>query len=156
MVPDIISPTEAASLFCAGVTTYVPLKDHGAGPDKIVGVIGIGDLGHLAIHDSKRDEALKLGATQFVNTRDPEQVKRAKHSIDILLVAGLGKEVSVIGSLTGGRKAVEEMLAFAAAHGVRSWIEKREMSDINAVVKYVMEGGPRYRIVMETEAASKV
>lgn len=48
----------------------------------------------LSTSDSKRDEALKLGATQFVNTRDPEQVKRAKHSIDILLVAGLGKEVN--------------------------------------------------------------
>ncbi|KAG0333171.1 hypothetical protein BG000_009417 [Podila horticola] len=36
-------------LFCAGVATCIPLKDHGAGPDKTVGVIGIGGLGHLAI-----------------------------------------------------------------------------------------------------------
>lgn len=72
----------AAPLFCAGLTTYSPLKDHGAGPSKTVGVVGIGGLGHLAIQwaaamkckevvafstsDNKREESKKLGATKFV------------------------------------------------------------------------------------------
>lgn len=126
-------------------------------------------------------------------TGHPEQLKAAIHSIDILLVAGLGKtvdwnelvslvanygtfvllalpeslvainpaglifrQVNVTGSLTGGRRTLLEMLDFAAKHNVRPWIEKREMNDINEMVKYVMEGGPRYRAVMEMEAASKI
>lgn len=72
----------AAPFFCAGLTTYSPLIEHGAGPCKTVGVVGIGGLGHLAIQwaaamkckevvafstsNNKRDEAKKLGATKFV------------------------------------------------------------------------------------------
>ncbi|KFH61757.1 hypothetical protein MVEG_12407 [Podila verticillata NRRL 6337] len=208
-VPSNISPAEAAPLFCAGLTTYSPLKNHGAGPNKTVGVIGIGGLGHLAIQwaaamkckevvaistsDNKRDEAFKLGATKFVNSKDPEQFKAAFHSIDILLVAGISKdvdwnellslvanrgtfvllavpeslmtfspyellmrEVNVTGSLIGGRRITAEMLEFASKHNVRPWIEKRPMSDINAAVQYVIDGKPRYRVVLETEAAAKI
>jgi D-arabinose 1-dehydrogenase-like Zn-dependent alcohol dehydrogenase len=69
-------------LFCAGITTYSPLKHAKAGPGVRVGVVGIGGLGHLGIQwaralkcdevvaistsDSKREEAFKLGATKFV------------------------------------------------------------------------------------------
>ncbi|KAF9277020.1 hypothetical protein BGZ68_009595, partial [Mortierella alpina] len=48
-IPSEISAAEAAPLLCAGVTTYSPLRRHGAGPGKTVGVIGIGGLGHLGI-----------------------------------------------------------------------------------------------------------
>ncbi|KAF8904298.1 hypothetical protein BGZ58_006505, partial [Dissophora ornata] len=81
-IPSQISAAEAAPLLCAGITTYAPLKQNGAGPGMRVGVIGIGGLGHLAIQwasalncdevvaistsDSKRDESKKLGATKFV------------------------------------------------------------------------------------------
>ncbi|KAF9419690.1 hypothetical protein BGZ76_004221, partial [Entomortierella beljakovae] len=81
-VPSEISLLEAPPLFCAGVTTYTPLRTSKAGPGKRVGIIGIGGLGHLAIQwaramecdevvaistsDCKRDEAKKLGATKFV------------------------------------------------------------------------------------------
>lgn len=115
------------------------------------------------------------------------------HTIDILLVAGIGKDadwnellslvanrgtlvllaipeslvtlnpaelfmrqVNVTGSLIGGRKITAEMLAFASEHNVRPWIEKYSMSDINKVVQHVINGNPRYRVVMETEAAAKI
>lgn len=59
------------------------------------------------------------------------------------------RQVNVAGSLTGGRRTVLEMLDFAAKHNVRPWIEKREIKDINEAVKYVMEGGPRYRVLLQ-------
>ncbi|KAF8975157.1 hypothetical protein BGZ46_009386 [Entomortierella lignicola] len=207
-VPAQISAAEAAPLFCAGVTTYAPLKHHGAGPGKRVGVIGIGGLGHLGIQwaralncdevvaistsDSKREEATKLGATKFVNSKKPEDMKEAAQSMDIILctsfatdtnwgevlslVANHGKlvllalpeqplsipggalitrHVSIVGSLIGGKIDINEMLQFAADKNVRPWIEKMPMSDANAAVKHMMEGRPHYRIVMETEAASR-
>ncbi|KAG0027593.1 hypothetical protein BGZ81_005442 [Podila clonocystis] len=208
-IPSSISPAEAAPLFCAGLTTYSPLKDHGAGPNKTVGVVGIGGLGHLAIQwaaamkckevvafstsDGKREEAKKLGATKFVNSKNPEEYKAAVHTIDILLIAGIGKDtnwnellalvanrgtlvllaipeapmtinpsdlfmrqVSVTGSLIGGPKITAEMLAFAAKHNVRPWIEMYAMKDINKAVKRVIDGNPRYRVVMTTEAAARI
>ncbi|KAI9242352.1 MAG: hypothetical protein BYD32DRAFT_483306 [Podila humilis] len=208
-VPSNISPAEAAPLFCAGLTTYAPLRDHGAGPDKTLGVIGIGGLGHMAIQwaaamkckevvaistsDRKRDEAFKLGATKFINSKNPEEFKAALMSMDIVvctsidknadwgellsLVANGGKfimlampeslmvippaallfrQVSIVGSLIGGRNTTAEMLDFASKHNVRPWIEKMPMSDANAAIKHMMEGGPRYRVVMETEAGAKM
>lgn len=42
IVPKEISSVEAASFFCAGITTYTPLKRYKAGPNTRLGVIGIG------------------------------------------------------------------------------------------------------------------
>ncbi|KAG0331299.1 hypothetical protein BG005_005838, partial [Podila minutissima] len=96
-----------APLFCAGLTTYAPLRDYGAGPDKTIGVIGIGGLGHMAIQwaaamkckeivaistsDRKRVEAFKLGATKFVNSKNPEEFKAATMSLDIVLCTSIDK-----------------------------------------------------------------
>lgn len=144
----------------------------------------------ISSSDSKREDALKLGATKFVNSQNEAEVKACAQSMDIILctsfeknadwgvllslVANNGKmvllampeapltippgafifrQVSMVGSLIGGMTMVRKMLDFAAAHNVRPWIEKMPMSDANAAVKHVMEGRPRYRVVMETAAA---
>ncbi|KAG9319299.1 hypothetical protein KVV02_005017 [Mortierella alpina] len=207
-IPSEISAAEAAPLLCAGITTYAPLKLHGAGPGKTVGVIGIGGLGHLGIQfacamgcdeivaistsDSKREEAKTLGATKFINSKNPEELASIAQSLDILLCTSydknqnwgelldlvatrgtfhllalpetplsipggalLWRQVSMVGSAIGDKEAVKEMLQFAAEKNVRPWIEKMPMGDPNAALKHMMKGGPRYRIVMETEAASR-
>lgn len=48
-IPDAIASDIAAPMFCAGVTMYSPLKRNGAGPGKMVGIIGIGGLGSVTI-----------------------------------------------------------------------------------------------------------
>ncbi|KAG0316522.1 hypothetical protein BGZ99_006851 [Dissophora globulifera] len=208
-IPSNISPAEAAPLLCAGATTYAPLKRYNAGPGKRVGVIGIGGLGHLGIQwaralncdevvaistsDSKREEATKLGATKFVNSKNPEDMKAAARSMDLILCTSFGENqdwgklislvanhgtfilvalpdnpisfrasaltsrcVSVTGSMIAGRETVQEMFAFASEKGVRPWIEKMPMSNANGGVKHMMEGHPRYRIVLETPAAARL
>ncbi|KAF9331142.1 hypothetical protein BG006_005979 [Podila minutissima] len=93
-----------------------PAEDHGAGPNKTAGFVGIGGLGHLAIQwaaamkcknvvafstsDSKREEAKKLGAAGHPRAARDAQPGRA--------------------------------------------IEKYSMSDINKVVKHVINGNLRY------------
>ncbi|RIB23427.1 chaperonin 10-like protein [Gigaspora rosea] len=99
-IPKEISSAEACPLLCAGLTTFLPLKHHKVGPGNKVGIVGIGGLGHLAIQwaakmgaevtaisqsDKKRDEAIKLGATHFMNASDPNDVKKFTHSLDIIL-----------------------------------------------------------------------
>lgn len=46
-----------------------------------------------------------------------------------------------------------EMLDFAAKHNIRPWVEKRPFEEVNEAFKDVHAGKPRYRIVLETDAA---
>jgi len=89
-----------APLLCAGITTYSPLRHWNAGPGKKVGVVGIGGLGHMGLKiahamgahvvafttsESKRAEALKLGADEVVNSRDAAQMQAHAGSFDFIL-----------------------------------------------------------------------
>lgn len=89
-----------APLLCAGITTYSPLKRWGVGPGKKVAVAGLGGLGHLGVKlavamgadvtvlstsPSKEADARSLGATGFLNVRDPEVVTAAAGKFDFLL-----------------------------------------------------------------------
>jgi D-arabinose 1-dehydrogenase-like Zn-dependent alcohol dehydrogenase len=48
-IPDGIAPEAAAPMLCGGITLYSPLKNHGCGPGKKVGIIGVGGLGHFGV-----------------------------------------------------------------------------------------------------------
>jgi D-arabinose 1-dehydrogenase-like Zn-dependent alcohol dehydrogenase len=49
LMPEGISPEDAAPLLCAGITTFNALRHSGAGPGDLVAVQGVGGLGHLGI-----------------------------------------------------------------------------------------------------------
>jgi uncharacterized zinc-type alcohol dehydrogenase-like protein len=89
-----------APLLCAGITTYSPLRHWGAGPNKKVGVIGLGGLGHLALKfahafgahvvqfttsESKIDDAKKLGADEVVLSKDSAAMQKHAGSFDFIL-----------------------------------------------------------------------
>jgi uncharacterized zinc-type alcohol dehydrogenase-like protein len=89
-----------APLLCAGITTYSPLRHWGVGPDKKVGVIGLGGLGHLALKfahafgayvvqfttsESKINDALKLGANEVVISKDSEHMAKHAGSFDFIV-----------------------------------------------------------------------
>jgi hypothetical protein len=60
-IPDGISSSLAASMMCAGVTMYSPLKQYGAGTQrKNVGIVGIGGLGHFVSGATSRDRSMLL------------------------------------------------------------------------------------------------
>jgi alcohol dehydrogenase/propanol-preferring alcohol dehydrogenase len=88
LVPEGLSPVEAAPLMCAGITTFNALRNGGAGPGELVAVLGIGGLGHLAIQfatrmgfktvaiargSDKEPLAKQLGAQQYIDStaKDP-------------------------------------------------------------------------------------
>lgn len=72
-VPAALDPARAAPILCAGITVYSPLKHWKAGPDKKVGVLGMGGLGHMAIKI-----ASAMGAHVTVFTTSPGKVADAK------------------------------------------------------------------------------
>ncbi|KND03420.1 uncharacterized protein SPPG_00906 [Spizellomyces punctatus DAOM BR117] len=100
-LPEALESTVAAPLLCAGLTTYAPLKRHGAGPGKRVGVLGIGGLGHLGLQwaralgahviaishsPKKKDECLRLGAHEFINMGgDKAEIKKYRNTLDLIL-----------------------------------------------------------------------
>jgi len=89
-----------APLLCAGITTYSPLRHWNVGPGKKVGVVGIGGLGHMGVKiahamgarvvafttsESKRQDALQLGADEVVVSRDATQMRAHRGSFDLIL-----------------------------------------------------------------------
>lgn len=98
--PDGITDEHAAPLQCGGVTVFNALHMYDVQPTSRVGVLGVGGLGHLAIQfaakmgcevvvfsgtDGKKDEAMKLGASEFHATKGIDKLKLDR-GIDILLV----------------------------------------------------------------------
>lgn len=133
-IPDILDSATAAPLMCAGITVYAPLELFGAGPGKKVAVMGLGGLGHLAVRfakamgaevtvishsESKRQDALDLGADYFVYSGDTDKMASLAMFFDILVNAisapldispylkllGLGGVMAIVG-LTGQPYAV--------------------------------------------------
>ncbi|AXC10825.1 Alcohol dehydrogenase [Acidisarcina polymorpha] len=99
-IPAALESEHVAPLLCAGITVYNPLREYQVNPTSRVGIIGIGGLGHIALQfarafgayvtgfstsANKEQEALSLGAHQFVNTRDSKGLKSLVGHFDLIL-----------------------------------------------------------------------
>jgi uncharacterized zinc-type alcohol dehydrogenase-like protein len=99
-LPAGLDPAKAGPLFCGGITVFNPIVQFGIKPTDRVGVIGIGGLGHMALKflrawgcevvaftssDSKRDEALQLGAHSVVNSRNTAEMEKLAGSFNFIL-----------------------------------------------------------------------
>ena len=91
-----------APLLCAGITMWSPLRHWNVGPGKKVGIIGIGGLGHMGIKlthalgahvvafttsESKRKDALALGADEVVVSRNTEEMNAHAGTLDLIVNA---------------------------------------------------------------------
>lgn len=99
-IPDNLPDEAAAPLMCGGATVFNALHFYETAPTDRVGIVGIGGLGHLAIQfankmgcevvvfsstDSKKEEAMSLGASEFVATKGKKELSVSK-PINRLLV----------------------------------------------------------------------
>src|SRR5262249_35148207 len=89
MAPDL-NDTDAAPLLCAGITTFNALRNSGARPGDTVVILGIGGLGHPAIHyapksgyrtiavargEDKGPLAKQLGAHVYIDSTSQDPAK---------------------------------------------------------------------------------
>ena len=101
-ISDKLDPAAAAPLLCAGITTWSPLRHWNVGPQHRVGVVGLGGLGHMAIKlahalgahvvlfttsESKRADALALGADEVVISRDADAMAARVNTLDFIINA---------------------------------------------------------------------
>lgn len=101
-IPEGLSSEDAAPMLCGGITVYSPLKQNGCGPGKTVGVVGVGGLGHFAVlfakalgadrvvgisrKGDKREDAIKLGADEYIATAEDEGWdKKNRRTLDLII-----------------------------------------------------------------------
>jgi len=99
-IPDSMELDVAAPLLCAGITTYSPLREWGAGPGKKVGIMGLGGLGHMGVKHahamgadvtlishspSKEADAKRLGAHDFLLLSDRAAMKERAMTFDLIV-----------------------------------------------------------------------
>jgi uncharacterized zinc-type alcohol dehydrogenase-like protein len=99
-IPANLPLDKAAPLLCAGITTYSPLHHWKVKAGDQVAVVGLGGLGHMGVKiavalgaevtvlstsDNKKDDAIKLGAKHFLNTKKPETFQENMGKFDFIL-----------------------------------------------------------------------
>lgn len=99
-VPENLDLKAVAPLLCAGITVYSPLRYAKVGKGTKVAVVGLGGLGHMAVKfaasfgadvtvistsPGKKEDALKLGAHNFLLSTDKEAMKAHKESFDVIV-----------------------------------------------------------------------
>lgn len=99
-IPSTIPLENAAPLMCAGITLYSPLRHWKVGRGKRVAIVGFGGLGHVGVQiahamgahvtvlelsSQKREDAIRLGAAEYVVTSDAGALSRHKDAFDLVV-----------------------------------------------------------------------
>jgi uncharacterized zinc-type alcohol dehydrogenase-like protein len=99
-IPEGIDLESAGPLLCGGITVFNPIVQFDVKSTDKVAVIGIGGLGHIALQflnawgcevtaftssESKRHEALDLGAHKTLNSRDQGEIEAAAGTFDFII-----------------------------------------------------------------------
>lgn len=116
-IPAELSPTEAAPLMCAGITTYNALRNSGAREGDTVAIIGVGGLGHLGIQfaskmgfktvaigrgKDKEDLVKKLGAAHYIDSKSQDTVKELVKLRGAKNILGTVPSGKAMGAVLGG------------------------------------------------------
>jgi uncharacterized zinc-type alcohol dehydrogenase-like protein len=99
-IPKGLALQGAAPLLCAGITTYSPLRRYGVKAGDPVAIVGLGGLGHMALKlakalggtvtvlshsPGKREDALRMGADDFIATNDPSVFEKNAGRFKVIL-----------------------------------------------------------------------
>lgn len=117
-IPDGLDPAGTAPLLCAGITTYSPLRHVGVSAGDRMAVMGLGGLGHMAVKlgasfgaevtvlsrsPSKKPDAERLGASDFVLTREDDAYGPLAGRFDVI-VDTISAQHDISGALNSLRR----------------------------------------------------
>src|ERR1700752_4099574 len=100
-IPDELSSAEAAPLLCAGITTYNALRNAGLRGGDLVGVQGIGGLGHLGIQFARH-----MGFRTVAIGRGREKEKLAKNLGAHVYIDTAAEDAAAALQRLGGARAI--------------------------------------------------
>lgn len=145
LVPEDLSPIEAAPLMCAGITTFNALRNSGARPGDLVAILGLGGLGHLGVQYSvkmgfktvaiargkdKEPLARQLGARQYIDSQTQDPAAE---------LAKLGGARAILATVTNG----EAMSAVQGGLGVNGTLMVIGAAPAMQVSPVLLIGGRR-------------
>lgn len=99
-IPENADIAKVAPLLCAGITSYSPIMQAGVKSGDKVGIAGFGGLGHMGVQyaillgaevtvfditEEKREDAMRMGASRYVNVNSPEDLKGLDRTFDFIL-----------------------------------------------------------------------
>jgi uncharacterized zinc-type alcohol dehydrogenase-like protein len=173
-LPDELESASAAPLLCGGATVFSPMRRYGVDATSSVGVVGIGGLGHIALlmlrafgceitafstSETKRAEALSMGAHHFVSTRDTPALHKLAGRFDLLLSTVPAKldwitylkTLRANGTLclVGAAPGLIQIPAASLFHGQKS-ISASEIGD-RATIAEMLRFSARHRIAPVVE-----
>jgi len=132
-VPEGLSPTDAAPLMCAGLTTYNALRNSGAVAGDLVAVLGLGGLGHLGVQyaakmgfhtvaiargQDKAELAGKLGAAQYIDSRSQDPAAELKKLGGAKVILATVTAGDAMGAAIGGLGANGSFMVLGAAQSM--------------------------------------
>jgi D-arabinose 1-dehydrogenase-like Zn-dependent alcohol dehydrogenase len=150
LLPEGLSPVEAAPLMCAGLTTFNALRHSAAGPGELVAVLGLGGLGHLGVQyavkmgfrtvaiargQDKEPLARRLGAWHYIDStaQDPAAELQKMGGAKVILAAvtnsdamsaamgGLGAGGTMMVVGAGGPFPVSPIALLSGRRSVKGW-----------------------------------
>ncbi|HEY8793818.1 MAG TPA: alcohol dehydrogenase [Gemmatimonadaceae bacterium] len=111
-IPDELSFVDAGPLMCAGVTTFNSLRHSGARPGDLVGVHGIGGLGHLGVQFAAR-----MGFHTVAIARGADKAALAKKLGAHTYIDSTAENAGEALAKLGGAKVIITTVTNAAAMG---------------------------------------
>jgi D-arabinose 1-dehydrogenase-like Zn-dependent alcohol dehydrogenase len=100
-MPTELSPSDAAPLMCAGVTTFNALRNSGARPGDVVAVLGLGGLGHLGVQ-----YAAKMGFHTVAIARGKDKAPLARQLGAGAYIDNQAQDAAAELQKLGGAKAI--------------------------------------------------
>jgi len=116
LVPDGLTPFEAAPLMCAGITVFNALRNTDARGGDLVAVLGLGGLGHLGVQ-----YAAKMGFRTVAIARGEDKGPLAKQLGAHLYIDSKAEDPAAALQKLGGAKVILSTVtagdAMSAVHG---------------------------------------
>lgn len=130
IIPEVLSPAEAAPLLCAGLTTFNSLRHSTAVAGDLVAVQGLGGLGHLGIQfaskmgfhtvaigrgKDKEPLALKLGAARYLDTDAVDAAKELTNLGGASVILATAPDSKAMSALIDGLGVGGQLLVVGAS-----------------------------------------
>jgi alcohol dehydrogenase/propanol-preferring alcohol dehydrogenase len=130
LIPDELGAEDAAPLLCAGLTTYNALRHSGARGGDLVGILGMGGLGHLGVQFArklgfhtvaiargreKEELAGRLGAHRYIDSTSQDPARELAQLGGARVILATVTSTAAVAAVAGGLGIRGRLVVLGAA-----------------------------------------